>query len=69
MVNEDGSPRCSCSRRRMRTHAEWNVRIHIPLAMRLPMSPSTRSAISCAALLVNVIARIAYGLTSFSRIR
>ena len=50
---------CSCSRRKMRMHAEWNVRIHMPLAIRVPIRPSTRSAISWAALLVKVIARIA----------
>ena len=37
--------------------------------MRCPRSPSTRAAISRAALFVNVIARIANGLTPCSRIR
>jgi hypothetical protein len=39
------------------------------LATRVPRSPSTRSAISWAALLVNVIARMAPGGTSRSLIR
>ena len=48
---------------------EWNVRIHIPLATRAPSSPSTRSAISRAALFVKVMARMAPGDTPCSRIR
>ena len=44
----------------MRAHAEWNVITHITRTIR-PTSPSTRSRISCAALLVNVIARISDG--------
>ena len=50
-------PKFSASRRRMRTHAEWNVEIHMPSATE-PISDSARSRISAAALLVNVIARI-----------
>src|SRR5215207_6373105 len=44
----------------MRAQAEWNVMTHIARA-RLPTSASTRSRISWAALLVNVIARISPG--------
>ncbi|CAM5231522.1 hypothetical protein SALBM217S_04803 [Streptomyces griseoloalbus] len=50
------------SRRRMRTHALWNVVTHIAFA-RGPTSCSTRSFISPAALLVKVIARIWPGWT------
>src|SRR5437879_1267440 len=64
-----GTPRWLCSRRRIRAQAEWKVRIHMPVAIRVPSSPSTRSAISWAALLVKVMARISYGLTPFSLIR
>ncbi len=46
----------------MRTHAEWNVVTHIALA-RGPTRAATRSFISPAALLVNVIARIWPGCT------
>src|SRR3954449_8832768 len=41
----------------MRAHAEWNVMTHMARVAR-PTSSSTRSRISPAALLVNVIARI-----------
>ncbi len=44
----------------MRTHAEWNVETHMIRARR-PTSSSTRSRISAAALLVNVMARIEPG--------
>src|SRR5918997_151733 len=44
----------------MRAQAEWNVMTHIARA-RFPTSASTRSRISCAALLVNVMARISPG--------
>ena len=44
----------------MRTHAEWNVLTHMIFA-RPPTSSATRSRISAAALLVNVIARIEPG--------
>src|SRR5262245_54086557 len=47
----------------MRTHAEWNVLTHIRRARR-PTRAATRSFISPAALLVNVIARISPGWTS-----
>ena len=50
-----------CSRRSIRAHIEWNVRIHIPPAAPEPTSCSTRSRISRAALFVNVIARICAG--------
>src|SRR6266545_6655990 len=58
----------SASRRRMRTHAEWNVDTHI-LAATGPISAATRVFISSAALLVKVMARISNGLTPRSRIR
>ncbi len=44
----------------MRAQAEWKVITHIARA-RPPTRPSTRSRISCAALLVNVMARISLG--------
>ena len=47
----------------MRTHIEWNVDTHIARA-RGPTSVTTRSRISAAALLVNVIARICPGPAS-----
>ena len=49
------------SRRRIRTHIEWNVDTHMAFA-RLPTSAATRSRISAAALLVNVIAMIFAGV-------
>jgi hypothetical protein len=51
------------SRRRIRTHDEWNVETHINFA-RGPTRSTTRSRISAAALLVNVIARIDPGCAS-----
>ena len=42
----------------MRPHAEWNVITHIRAAMWPPTSCWTRSFISVAARLVNVMARI-----------
>ena len=68
MVNDFVNPNCSASRRRIRTHAEWNVEIHMPCA-RSPTSCVTRSRISPAALFVNVIARIWLGHASFVRSR
>jgi hypothetical protein len=44
----------------MRAQAAWNVITHIARVAR-PTSSSTRSRISCAALLVKVIARISSG--------
>ncbi len=44
----------------MRTAAEWNVETHIERA-RGPTSASTRSRISAAALLVNVMASTSPG--------
>ena len=41
--------------RRIRTQVEWNVDTHMDLA-RGPTSPTTRSRISAAALLVKVMA-------------
>ena len=60
MVKLDRNPSLSISLRRIRTQAEWNVETHIRRA-RGPTSASTRSFISAAALLVNVIARIEPG--------
>src|SRR6056297_994331 len=48
--------------RRIRTQAEWNVDTHIVLTTG-PTSAPTRSRISAAALLVNVMARIFDGCT------
>lgn len=60
MVKFDVKPMRSISRRRMRTHMEWNVDTQMsrPSA---PTSFATRSCISRAALFVNVIARMAQG--------
>jgi hypothetical protein len=52
----------------MRTHAEWKVITHMARA-REPVSEAARAAISPAALLVKVIARISPGLTSRSASR
>src|SRR5580704_10478107 len=52
----------------MRTQAEWKVITHMDLAWG-PTSAATRPAISPAALLVNVIARISFGDTSRSASR
>src|SRR5512138_3413158 len=49
----------------MRTQAEWNVDTHIALTTG-PTSWATRSRISAAALLVNVIARMLDGATPWS---
>ena len=46
--------------RRMRTQIEWKVATHIRSACG-PTSAATRSRISAAALLVNVMARICPG--------
>src|SRR3954447_23235971 len=68
MVKLDGNPRRLASRRRMRTHAEWNVDTHIFCATG-PTRAATRCFISSAALLVNVMARIWNGLTRWSWMR
>lgn len=62
MEKLDDMPSVFASRRRIRTHIEWNVDTHIAFA-RLPTSAATRSRISAAALLVNVIAMISPGCT------
>ena len=54
------------SRRRMRTQSEWNVAISGLESEAWPIRRSTRSAISAAALLVKVTARIESGATPFS---
>ncbi len=56
-------PIASACRRRMRTHAEWKVLIHMPSAAP-PTRFAMRSRISAAALFVNVIARIWLGHAS-----
>ena len=61
------SPRWRYSRRRIRTHIEWNVETHIAFARR-PTSAATRSRISAAALLVNVMAMNCPGPTPWWRI-
>ena len=53
------------SRRRMRAQQAWNVEIHAS-SPASPVSCFTRSAISRAALLVNVMARIFHAGTPFS---
>src|SRR5210317_1556860 len=63
MVKELEYPKRSCSARRIRTHAEWKVEIHIPVAAS-PINPLMRSRISPAALLVKVMARIWLGHAS-----
>ena len=60
MEKVERSPAASCSRRRMRTQAEWKVDTHIRSPAG-PTRPATRSRISAAALLVKVIARISPG--------
>ena len=60
MVKPRVYPSRWASARSMRAQAEWKVITHIARARR-PTSVSTRSRISCAALLVNVIARISPG--------
>jgi hypothetical protein len=59
-VNARLYPSRGASVRRIRAHAEWNVITHIARETP-PISAATRSRISCAALLVNVIARISLG--------
>ena len=51
---------CSISRRNTRTQNEWKVEITGLATERPPTSLSTRSTISCAALLVKVMARIEF---------
>ncbi len=69
MVNPLGYPSRCASLRRMRTHAEWKVIVHMVLAARVPRSAWMRSFISAAALLVKVIARISPGRTPRSAMR
>ena len=54
--------------RRMRAQQAWNVSTHMRPAA-LPVSVSTRSRISPAALFVNVSARISHGATPVSATR
>ncbi len=60
MENDDLKPSLSISLRRIRTQDEWNVLTHM-IRARLPTRASTRTFISAAALLVNVIARMEPG--------
>src|SRR3954454_15695106 len=62
MVKLDGYSSFAASRRRIRTHAEWNVDTHIFWATG-PTRAATRCFISSAALLVKVMARIWKGET------
>ncbi len=59
----------SISRRSSRTQKEWKVEISGFASDPCPISFSTRSAISPAALFVKVTARIASGATPFCSIR
>ncbi len=68
MVKFCVKPNASASRRRMRTHAEWKVEIHMP-SDASPSSDSTRSRISAAALFVKVMARIWLGHASRDSMR
>ena len=61
MLNCSLSPSFSYSARNMRTPSEWKVLMTRCLAARGPTSDFARSRISCAALLVNVIAAICPG--------
>ena len=61
-------PNASICLRKMRTQEEWKVLTQM-LSAPKPTSLSTRSRISPAALLVNVMAMMFHGLTSFSSIR
>src|SRR6266511_2068534 len=67
MENDERIPIAFASRRRMRAHAEWKVDTHIRCATG-PTSAPTRSFISPAALVVNVIARSANGESRWSLI-
>src|SRR5919109_5622404 len=68
MEKDDRTRGGAASRRRIRAQAEWNVDTHIFWATG-PTSWPTRSFISSAALLVNVMARMANGETFRSLIR
>src|ERR1035437_4261376 len=59
--------RASMSRRKMRTQKEWKVEMSGLASDEWPSSRSTRAAISLAALLVKVTARMESGATPFSR--
>ncbi len=65
----EGIRKASISRRSTRTQNEWNVEITGLAILSPPTSFSTRSAISAAALLVKVMARIASGITPIFSIR
>ena len=60
MVKDERIPSVLCSARKIRTHAEWKVEIHIVRATP-PSICSKRSRISFAALFVKVMARISLG--------
>ena len=63
MLKLGSIPAAVAKRRRIRTQSEWNVLIWAP-----PEAPSVaaRCRISSAALFVNVIAQMLYGLTPAS---
>ena len=65
----EGICKASMSRRRTRTQKEWNVEMTGLAMLSPPTSFSTRSAISAAALLVKVIARMDSGITPMCSIR
>ncbi len=65
----EGIRKASISRRSTRTQNEWNVEITGLAMLSPPTSFSTRSAISDAALLVKVTARIDSGITPIFSIR
>src|SRR5919204_4381098 len=68
MVKLERKPSRFASRRRIRPQAAWKVSTQSPRASR-PSRYSSRSFISPAALFVNVIARISFGLTPTAWIR
>ena len=65
----EGMCSSSISRRNTRTQKEWKVEISGLAIERPPTSLSTRSTISCAALLVKVMARMDSGITPIFSIR
>src|SRR5579872_5049639 len=65
----DGMRIASMSRRSTRTQNEWKVEMTGLAMLNPPTSFSTRSPISAAALLVNVIARMDSGITPLCSIR
>ena len=66
MVKFDGNPIFSCSTLKIFAKTEWNVPIHIFLALSSPTINEILSFISCAALLVKVRDNMLKGSISFS---